>query len=142
MGTLVIHFEDNDMDVWSGRKLDIDMWKTSCFNWGIEELRIVDLRTDKSWQPQEPMLNLKWYGSLNQALEGLENLVYIDIHGNESLWEFTHSEDMVYVIGASYGFLETPVGTRVVIPQIGNDEMHSTHIAAMVLAHRYGNLFN
>ena len=142
MSTLVIHFEDNDKDVWSGRNLDIDMWKTACFNWGIDELRIIDLRTDKTWQPLDPSLQLKWYSTIEEATEDLNNIVYIDRQGDTSLWQINHNEIEAYVIGASYGYISRPEGVKVVIPQQGRDEMHSTHIAAIVLADRYGNLLD
>jgi len=137
---LIVHFEDNYSDAWGGTEESLFMYKQMCFNWNIDELRIIDLRSDKSRQPRDETLNMKYYSSLEESISDLHNCVYIDIHGTTNLWAFKHKKDMNYIIGASYGYRETPIGIRIRIPQNGHGELHSTHIASIILSHRYMNI--
>ena len=57
MSGLVFYFENNDIDVWSGRKMDLDAWNYNCKIGNINDVIIVN-KSSINIQPFDRGMNI------------------------------------------------------------------------------------
>lgn len=77
-------------------------WSHTAKAFGITELRFVEREPMPPFGDQE--IQLKTYPTLDEAIKGLDNLVYFE-EGGQPLSEFTFPDDPVFVFGSDYGEL-------------------------------------
>lgn len=138
-------FESNDVDVYSGRRIDLDAWHYACLAAAdVERVLIVNRTEEKLTWPDERVIcqvlpaPTKLGGKVARLMPQWRT-------GDAavSLWGFDHDVDW-YLFGGAHGFQE-PRGfgnpdrhQEVFIPQQGRAPLHSVHVASAVLLHRYG----
>jgi len=133
---IAFFFEDNDTDVYSGRRVDLDAWNyASKISEDIDKAMIVNW-TDQKLQSFDRSMDIKIVDSLPE-LDGVVTRLVTPWRADEDtieLYDFDHKTDW-YVFGPAQGF--SPDGQSVTIPQAGLGAMHSVHCASVVMAHRY-----
>jgi hypothetical protein len=146
MAGICFFFEPYDIDVWSGRRIDLDAWNYACNAAGdIDHVVVINRTRQKIRSPNADIkFDLVESSKTNIALDDVPdfkgNVAYIccpwDRAKNKtSLWDFDHNVDW-YVFGPANGWREE-LENGVYIPQNGIGAMHSTHIATTILLHRY-----
>lgn len=136
MAGIVFFFEDNNIDVWSGRNLDLDAWNYSCKIGGIDKAIIVnttelninkfDANMDIQIVSELPLLS----GVTTQFVVPSENI------NSESLWDFNHQTDW-YILGPANGWAGNHFADRFVhIPQESVAAHHSIFIGSVIAFHR------
>ena len=134
------YFEDNDVDVWSGRRIDLDAWNYAAKAAGDIDKMIVINKTLSKLTTPDGELDFSVVEELPE-LEG--RIAYICCPWNKMklatpLWDFDHNVDW-YVFGPAGGW-HHEVDIGVYIPQAGIGALHSTHVASTVMFHRYRTL--
>lgn len=140
MAGICFFFESNDVDVWSGREIDLDAWAYAVLNAKDIDRVIVVNRTSN--RVRRFLDNFQVTSAL-PVLEG--RVVHVicpwdDADQKTSLWSFDHQTDW-YVFGPASGWLSLglPIEQGVYVPggAPGRIALHATHAASIVLAHRY-----
>lgn len=130
-------FEENDIDVYSGRPIDLDAWNYAAKAAGdVDSVHIIN-RTDADFSPfnSECKTTVAEEFSPKDLSGHLTYLVPPWQDATQPLWVFDHFTDW-YVFGPAGGW---PGGQQgVCVPQAGCGALHSVHIASVVLMHRYG----
>jgi hypothetical protein len=133
---IAFFFEDNDTDVYSGRRVDLDAWNyASKMSNDIDRAIIVN-RTDQKLQSFDRAMDIEIVDTLPE-LDGTVTRVVTPWSADDDtveLYDFDHRTDW-YVFGPAAGF--SPDGSSVTIPQAGRGAMHSVHTASVVMAHRH-----
>lgn len=136
MPGLCFHFEPNDIDVWSGREIDLDAWNYAVKAAGdIDEIVVIN-RTSASLRPLDadiPFLQVSELPSLGRAafLCAPDEAAAVSV----SLWDFSHDVDW-YVFGPAAGWDHVPeLGVH--IPTALGIPFHAVHAATVALAHRF-----
>lgn len=136
---IVFYFEKNDVDVWSGRKTDLDAWNYAAKAAGdINKLIVIDcvgINFDIGSQ----------FEVVDNMPELQGNIVKVccpwDKAANcTSLWDFDHKVDW-YIFGPAQGWSGVINEPSIIVPQAGRVALHSTHIASIVLLHRYKTIY-
>lgn len=128
-------YEDNDVDVWSGRHTDLDAWNYAARAAGSIDRIVVVNRTSEVLTPGGSFEVVEDY----PVMEGLVAKFVGPGEGGTpvSLWSFMHEVDW-YAFGPASGWSsELVADLDVVVPQSGMAALHSVHIASLVLLHRY-----
>ena len=133
---LVFYFEDNDIDVWSGKDFDLDAWNYNCKISGINKVIIIN-KTTQILRPFDVSMDIEIVSELplltghtTQLVTNTDNCIKTD------LWGFNHQTDW-YIIGPAAGWGGEFFGdTLLTIPQIGSGDHHSVFIGATVMFHR------
>jgi len=137
MTGICFYFESPDVDVWSGHNLDA--WNYAAKAAGdINKVHIVNRTSDILANPDIGTFDF----TVSEELPAFENAAVMitpresgDI--GEPLWAFDHNVDW-YVFGPASGWRGVyPSGKRVFVPQSGFGDLHSVHIASVVMMHRY-----
>jgi hypothetical protein len=137
MAGICFYFESYDLDVWSGREIDLDAWNYACKACGdIDKIIVVD-KTYSNIKTPDSSLDFKIVHTLPE-LEG--KIIQIccpwnDMENSVSLWDFDHNVDW-YVFGPASGW-KNKIKNGLYIPQKGIAALHSVHIASTILLHRY-----
>jgi hypothetical protein len=132
MAGIAFFFEENDTDVYSGRRIDLDQWYyASQLPGDIDRLLVVNLTDQKLATP-----NADIHFEVVPLLPPLERAVYLCPHGVESLWEFDHDVDW-YVFGPAGGWHGYNCERTLAVPQANNGHCHSAHVMTTVMFHRY-----
>lgn len=131
---VAFYFEPNDVDVYSGRAIDLDAWYlASQIPTDITKMLVVN-RTDA--KIAMPSINIAL--AVVDELPELENAVYLDPNKGTPLWDLDHSDVDWYVFGPANGWgPEDPTKTYIHIPHNGNIHCHSQHVMTTVMFHRY-----
>lgn len=134
---ICFYFERYDVDVWSGRRIDLDAWNYAIKAAGDIDRMIVINRSHMEIKTPDGNLKFKVVDELPE-LEG--NVAYICCPWNKaktkiSLWDFDHNVDW-YVFGPANGW-QHEIDTGVYVPQAGQAALHATHVASTVMFHRY-----
>jgi hypothetical protein len=135
---IVFYFEENDRDVYSGRRVDLDAWNYACKIAGDIDRAIIINRTDEPLQPFDMGMDIQVTDQIPEPLHGSVVSLVTPWNAREdaqSLWSFNHEVDW-YIFGPADG--HSPGGAQLCIPQAGVGAMHSVHVAGVVMAHRYG----
>ncbi len=137
---IVFFFEENDIDVWSGRRIDLDAWnyaikvggnidKVIVINKTQETLQTFDADVDFQVVTEIPVLN----GSVAQIVCPWEDTPVI----KQSLWDFNHDVDW-YFYGPAHGWQNNYFANIfLTIPQNGMGACHSIHINTVIMFDRY-----
>ena len=134
-------FENEDIDVWSGKNLDA--WHYAIYAAkDINEILVIN-RTEQILQ--NPNQDKYIFNTTKEIPELNGNIVGItvpwrqEILNSFSLWNFNHQNIDWYCFGSAAGELPK-YNIEVFIPQNGKGALHSVHIASAVMLHRYGVL--
>lgn len=128
MVSLAFYFQHHDLDVFSGRRQDVDAWNYSAKSGEIDEIIMAD-ETGNNWKTDSRTPH-RFVADLND-LEGV--VAYFCPHGETSLWSLDHSKIDVYAFGPASGWDSRPRELTVRIPGI---EIHAQHAASVAMAHR------
>lgn len=140
MAGLCFFFEQYDVDVWSGRRIDLDAYNYAAKVAGDIDKMIVVNRTSENIQTPDADIEFSVVSKLADApITG--STVHVccpwDTAGTlTSLWDFGHDVDW-YVIGPAAGWTNHIVGDGIYIPGAHAVAMHGVHAAAVIMAHRY-----
>lgn len=135
---VAFYFEHNDIDVYSGRAIDLDAWNiASKISGDITEMLIVN-RTEQKLNTPDTQLVF----SVVDKLPILENAIYLDPTKGTSLWDLDHSPVEWYVFGPASGWdhQADPTKRYIHIPTMMNVHCHSQHVMTAVMYHRYGTM--
>lgn len=138
MAGVAFFFESNDVDVWSGRRVDFDAWNYAIKAAGDIDRAVIVNRTDVDISTFDADLDIR----VEVDLPDLEDAVFVCCpwEANRctravSLWEFNH-EISWYVFGPANGW-QRDLDFGVYVPQSGSAALHSVHIGSIVLLHRF-----
>lgn len=153
----VFHFENHDKDVWSGRPIDLDIWRYNTKMFGLDTLIMIDLVTGQApYQHLDEEQKFERFTSIDDFLQAHP-------HGDkiwfESPWSFPSSviptkladfqhpnpsEELgvYYIFGPADGFTitENDPRTWVTVPQLGLGATHALFIAPIVFYDRANKL--
>lgn len=143
MSGIVFYFQENDKDVFSGRKVDLDAWRYAMKAGGINEAKIIN----------ETELSLSLGGDMNYEIIGrsdqdLVKWVNNNKHNNNIValspeWECPYDSKSIYelnnnildinwfLIGGANGLPKLDI-EYVYFPQNGQGAMHSVHVASVL----------
>ena len=146
MTTLVFHFEDYNLNLYSGRSPgDIDLWRTTAKNLGCTTLVMVDLSTGEiglNYTHSDEDIEFVRVSSLDDALALRPDATQIFLEERRvvpdaiKLSEFSHPNDAIYIVGPdSFGLQPSEERTFVCIDTHAGS-MWSIAAAAVALGHR------
>jgi len=136
---IVFFFEENDVDVWSGRNVDLDAWNYNCKIADIKKAIIVN-KTEQDIQTFDVDMDIQIVTSL-PLLTGHTTQIVCPWENTPTqktnLWEFDHNTDW-YVFGPSSGWANNYFGdSYLTIPQNGLGAHHSVFVATSIMFHKY-----
>jgi len=136
MAGIVFYFEDNDVDVWSGRNIDLDAWNYNCKIGGITKAIVVNL-TDQNLITFDGNMDITFVNELPSLSGHVTQLVTSnDTNTPTSLWDFDHQTDW-YVFGPSNGWSGNIFGdTLLTIPQTSGAHHYSVFVDTTIMFHR------
>lgn len=138
---VAFYFEPNDVDVWSGRRLDLDAWNYAIKAAGDVDRVIIVNHTEEPLRSFDDDLDV----CIVDVLPPLDGLVASIIAPSEeathktSLWRLGHSEIDWYVFGPASGWGEE-VYWGVYVPTANDLALHAVHVASIVMTHRYSTM--
>jgi hypothetical protein len=141
MAGIVFFFEKNDVDVFSGRQIDLSAWNYAIKAAGDISKVIVVNKT--SVDISNFNSDLEYFSVVSDLPDLSGRLTHIvcpwDIVDSiESLWDFNHNTDW-YLFGPAEGWRRYGrLGHGVTVPMAGHGSLHALHIASVVMLHRYG----
>jgi hypothetical protein len=141
MAGIVFFFEDNDVDIFSGRRIDLSAWNYAIKSAGDVDRVIVVNKTDKALPSiDSDFLQFEIISEL-PILSGHVTRIICPWDNADikiPLWDFNHNTDW-YVFGPAggWGRYATP-SNGVYIPMANSGALHSVHIASAVMLHRFG----
>lgn len=137
---ICFYFEDNDTDVWSGRRIDLDAWNYAAKAAGdIDEMIVINRTNNTLTTPDGNMA----FQVVDEPPTLSGHIAHICCPWDKMreavpLWKFDHKVDW-YVFGPANGW-QHEVDVGVYVPQAGQAALHSTHVASTVMFHRYRTL--
>ena len=137
MAGIVFYFEDNDLDVYSGRRVDLDAWNYACKVAGDIDRAVIVNRTIEPLPAFDTLMDIRIVRKIPEPLYGSVVSLVTPWNAREDacdLWSFDHDVDW-YIFGPADG--HSPGGAQVYMPQAGVGAMHSVHVAGVVMAHRF-----
>lgn len=141
MAGIVFYFENNDRDVWSGRRIDLDAWNYNCKIGNIDKAIIVNL-TSQELITFDGNMDVTFVNELPSLIGHVTQLVTpIETTGTTPLWDFNHETDW-YILGPSSGWGGNYFAdTLLTIPQQSPVYHHSVFVATTLMFHRHKTLF-
>lgn len=138
MPGLVFHFENPDVDVYSGRDIDLDAWGYAAKIPGdITDMKVVNLSTHV-FGPLDQSFTWEIVTDINQlTLTGTKTyMIMPGEHAQETnLFSFDHMTDW-YIFGPAAGWGGVHPG--VCVPQHNPAiALHAVHACSNVMFHRY-----
>lgn len=152
MVAAVFHFEDQDLDVWSGRDIDLDIWRYNTKMFGIDTLIMIDQVPDGGtlYQHLDEEQKFERFTSIDDFLQAHPQGEKVWF---ETPWSFPSSitpiklnnfqhpantSDVFYIFGPATGFniAENDSRTWVTIPQVTQGATHSSFLAPIVFYDR------
>lgn len=136
---VAFHFEPNDVDVWSGRRIDLDAWNYAIKAAGDVDRAVVVNTTSQALSSFDADMDI----SIVPELPVLENAVHVccpweadRCRSATALWDFDHAGLDWYVFGPAQGW-RRDLDRGLYVPQAGVGALHAVHIASVVLLHRF-----
>ncbi|OGE25565.1 hypothetical protein A3H85_00200 [Candidatus Daviesbacteria bacterium RIFCSPLOWO2_02_FULL_40_8] len=147
----VFHFESQDIDAWSGRDIDLDVWRYNTKMFGLDTLIIIDQVPGGT-----PYLHLDEEQKF-ERFTSIDEFLHAYPQGEkiwfETPWSFpssvtpiklvdfkhpSNSKDVFYIFGPGNGFTisENDTRTWVTIPQLTLGATHSSFLAPIVFYDR------
>ena len=141
MAGICFFYEHEDVDVWSGKKLDA--WHYACKAAGdIDSIIVINL-SDREPECPSKEYNFHVVQSIAEAEELMEGHVtqvvcpwnFFDVF---EVWDYDHDTDW-YIFGPASGWCGVEVGQTKITIQCANEgaALHSVHAATVVLTSRY-----
>jgi hypothetical protein len=136
---LVFYFEENDVDVWSGKDFDLDAWNYNCKIGGISKVIIINKTSQvlRQFDGNMDICIVEEFPILTGHTTQL--VVPSELKDGESgvdLWDFDHQTDW-YIIGPGSGWHGVHFGdVLLTIPQRSPIHHHSVFIGATIMFHR------
>jgi len=103
MPTIVAHWDIPVVMTGHQQKKLFVRWSHTAKAFGVTDLRFVEVDPMPEFGDAE--INLSRHATLEDALDGLENVVYVE-RGGESLESFEFPDNPAFVFGGDYGSLE------------------------------------
>lgn len=149
---ICFYFEDNDIDVYSGRRIDLDCWHYAIKCFGISTMRVIN-KTNQVLEMTDVTIDFKVYNNEEEFLleHTQDKLIYFespsiftkDIVATD-LPKFQHPTVgdgyLFYCLGPANGFgiIDNDNRTWVTIPQVDSRvAMHSVHSVILILYDRF-----
>jgi len=142
---LAIHFERNDIDVWSGRQIDLDAYRYACKAFGFDKLVVINLTGEKI-TVGDSAFDWREFKSVEEFLETTtDRVLWFDLphrippgctpriigkqpHPKAECW---------YMFGPAAGWAPAPTKGDdkqwATMPQLGSGALHGTHVASIVM---------
>lgn len=150
---LCFHFENNERDMWSGRAIDLDLWRVPAKAQGIAKFAIID-ESDCRYRWTDSEVTLEEYDSLEdfeKAHVG-DQLVYVERrktvsglpnHYDVRHYPFNFDEMTWFIVGPASGLrpADSDERTWVYLPQINEEMTKFGFQAANTLADYIGLLY-
>jgi len=103
MSTVIFHWHNHkSLNTPHAIKKLLNRWSFTCKAFGIKNLIAI---TDDPLQLNDIEINFSVFPTLENALIGKKNIVYIEIGGTK-LEDFKHPKEATYVFGSDYGGLK------------------------------------
>lgn len=138
MAGIVFYFEHNDIDVYSGRGVDLTAWNNLCKSANIKKAIIIN-RTEENIVSFDFDMDIKVVTELPE-LEGVKAQLVCpwDTTPEDkiSLWDFDHKVDW-YLFGPASGWTKFFSEKYVTVPQFGVAAAHALHVASTIMYHRH-----
>ncbi len=149
MKAAVFFFETCDVDVWSGRQIDLDAWRYNTKMFGLDTLIMIDkIPGGSKYQHFDEEQKFFRYTEISEFEAAHPNLHQ---YWFESPWSFPKSviptklrdlkhakDDVAYIFGPAVGF-QIPEGDKkswVTVPQKGLGATHAIFLAPIVFYDR------
>lgn len=138
MPGVIFFFEENDRDVWSGRRIDLDAWNYACKIPGdINAAYVVNL-TSQTLSTLDADMDFQVFNDLEAALIAAQGeKTYLtcpwDVGTQTNLGLFDHNTDW-YIFGPAAGWSDPVDGYY--LPQQGLGAVHAVHAATATMFHR------
>lgn len=140
MTGVVFFFEENDVDVWSGRRIDFDAWCYAIKAAGDIDKAIIINKTNLNLLTFDVDMDIKIVDTLPELSGKLAYIVcpWDKSNTKQDLWSFNHEVDW-YLFGPAKGWISCnkSIDFGVCVPMNGRGALHAVHIASTVLLHRY-----
>lgn len=144
MAGIVFYFEENDIDVWSGRKIDLDAWNYNC-KIGLIDKAIIINKTNIKINSFDLSMNINIVSEIPELLGHKTQLITPNesIKYNlktESIWDFNHETDW-YLFGPANGWGGNHFADCFInIPQNNLCYHHSVFVASTIMYDRYNKI--
>lgn len=139
---IVFFFEENDIDVWSGRNIDLDAWNYNCKIGGFNKAIIIN-RTNQvlnSFDIDMDIQILSEFPTLSGTV--VQMVIPSETENSISIWDYDHQADW-YVFGPANGWHGNLFADDFIyIPQETNTTLHSIFIGAVTAFSRVRTLKN
>lgn len=137
MTGIVFHFENPDVDVWSGK--DLDAWNYACKIAGDIDKMIVINKTLMDVKTPDVTMDFQ---VVNELPELTGNVCYLccpwdPIPVKKPIADYNHQTMDWYVFGPAAGWHAGQLEKGCFLPQAGQGAAHSVHIATAVMFYRY-----
>lgn len=142
MAGLCFYYEDNDIDVYSGRPCDLDAWNYALQAGGPDMRQMMVLnRTNQMLHTPNAKVSFEVRSETEGELVELSGKVAYfvppsDGRATEDLWDFHHEVDW-YFFGPAQRFYFEPKSQDSVVAIPIPVQLHALHVASIVMAHRY-----
>jgi len=141
MAGIVFYFENNNIDVYSGREVDLSAWNHLCKVADIKKAIIIN-RTNQKIIPFDADMDIsivterpKLEGNITQLVIPTER------KDGQSLWDFDHKTDW-YLVGPSEGWRGDHIADNYIyIPQHHLGDAYGLIAASVVMYDRYRKLW-
>lgn len=138
---LCFFFEQNDVDVWSGRDIDLDAWNYAATAAGDVTRVIVINTTDARLSLANPKYEM--VKELPELTGRVASLIcpWNEATEKQSLWDFDHDVDW-YVFGPAAGWRSLGIVPTlgIFIPMASTGALHAVHTVSTVMTHRFWRL--
>ena len=143
MSGLCFYFEENDIDVWSGRAIDLDAWFTTAHIWGFDELAVINTTDRKMPTHREGLSEYRDWTSF--LLKSAGEKIIVDVPGSHvmSLWNYDHALELANSVeygltGAVYTKNRKKIERARREAHVGNLYFNRKCTAALVGVHPFG----
>jgi len=139
MTGICFFFENEDVDVWSGK--DLDAWNYACKVAGDITDVIVINKTSQTLLPMDAAMNFTVVSTLEEAQALMSGeIVYMACPWDNtilsSLTGYAHTANW-YVLGPAAGWGSYSIPSGMYVPQAGLAAVHSVHLATVLMFHRF-----
>lgn len=140
MPGVLFFFEENDIDIFSGRKIDLSAWNYAIKSVGDIDNVIVVNRTSRPLSTIDSSINFQTVDSF-PSLVGTKTFIicpHDQAKVKSNLWDFDHKTDW-YIFGPAAGWKKEKVEIEngIFVPTALDDGLHALHIATTVMLHRF-----
>jgi len=135
---IVFYFENYDIDIFSGREIDLSAWNNVCKIANIKKAIIIN-KTYNKIIPFDADMDIKIVNEFPELTGKITQLVcpWEETPTEKiELWDFDHDTDW-YIFGPASGWKEYYGNKFITIPQHGYGASHALHVATTIAYHRF-----